>query len=60
MQKLASMDADAVRSVDAIATLQEKMPESYAIVCIYVKQHQTLPTFNLVFDPLTLTCCFCF
>ena len=32
------------------------MPESYSIL----KQHHTLPIFNLVFDPMTLTCCFCF
>ena len=31
------------------------MPESNSIVRIYVKQHQTLPIFNLVFDPMTLT-----
>ena len=29
------------------------IPESYSIVCIYVKQHQTLPIFNLVFAPMT-------
>ena len=35
------------------------MPESCSIVCIYVKQYQTLPIVNLVFDPLTMTCWFC-
>ena len=27
------------------------IPESYPMVCIYVKQHQTLSMSNLVFDP---------
>ena len=34
------------------------IPESYSIVCIYVDGIK--PTFNQVFDPMTLICCFCF
>ena len=34
------------------------MPESHSIVCVHVQQHKTLAIFNLVFDPLTLTCMF--
>ena len=58
---LTSMDAEAA-AVRLILPLHRKrhIPESYSIVYIDVKQHQTLPIFNLVFDPMTLTCCFCF
>ena len=48
---LPSTDADTV-AVRLLLPLHRKrhIPESYSIVCI----------FNLVFDPMTLKCCFCF
>ena len=61
---LSDAEVVAVRSVDALATSQvlrkRQVPELCSIVCIYVKQHQTLPINNLVFDPLALTYWFCF
>ena len=50
---LASTDAEAV-AVRMLLPLHRMrhIPESYSIVCIYVKQHQTLPILNLVFDSI--------
>ena len=54
---LTSTDAEAA-AVSLRLPLHRKryIPESYSIVCIYVIK----PIFNQVFDPMTLTCCFCF
>ena len=54
-----STDADAA-AVRLLLPLHRKryIPESYSIVCIYVNGIK--PIFNQVFDPMTLTCCFCF
>ena len=53
---LTSTDAEAVA-----ATSQE---ETYTIVILHsiliCEKTQTQTIFNLVFDPMTLTCCFCF
>ena len=56
---LTSTDAEAA-AVRLLLPLHRKryIPESYAIVCMYVKWLK--PIFNQVFDPMTLTCCFCF
>ena len=39
---------------------KKHIPESYSIVCIHVYVKCIKPIFNHVFDPMTLTCCFCF
>ena len=57
---LTSMDAEAA-AVRLLLPLHRKrhISESYSIVCIYV-EIGIKPIFNQVFDPMTLTCCFCF
>ena len=51
-------DADSA-AVRLLLPLHRKryIPESYSIVCMW---NGIKPIFKQVFDPMTLTCCFCF